>query len=272
MLITVIIFLREAIEAALIISVLLAVSSTLIHSKKWILLSILIGSLGAAITAYNLSDISDLIDGTGQEVMNSGFLLAITILLNIVCIWLSQYLKVNFQPASQTVLSKWIVLVLIICAGIAITHEGCELTIYTYSFIQTHESYLPLIIGGVLGLGIGASVGAIIYYFLINIRRQTLLKTAIFILIMIAAGMSSQAALYLIQSGWLPSQLPLWDTTDIISEQSLVGQLLYALIGYEASPSLIQLMFYLAVIIISIASMIFFNIVTDSKSKHILLS
>ncbi len=248
MLVTVIIFLREALEAALILSVLLAVSFQLNYSRKWILPALGIGFIGASITAYYLGDISNLLEGTGQEVMNSALLIIMTLLINIICVWISLFL---FRIRNNTahLLTNNIRLILIINVGIVIMHEGSELSIYSYSFIQTHNSNLSLILGGGLGVGIGASLGAIIYYLLNSLQQNTLLKVAIGILMLISAGMASQAALYLIQSGWLPSQLPLWDTSHIISERSIIGQLLYALIGYEATPSPIQVSFYFAVII-----------------------
>ena len=263
MLVTVIIFLREVLEAALILSVLLAVSFQFKLSRKWIFPALSIGFLGATISAYFLGDISNLLEGTGQEVMNSTLLITMCFLINIICIWIWQCLN-NNQAAFSTLLAKNIKKILILDVSIAIMHEGSELSIYSYSLIQMHDNHLSLILGGGLGLGIGASLGAIIYYFLINMQKRTLLITAIAILILISAGMASQAALYLIQSGWLPSQLPLWDTSQIISERSIVGQLLYALIGYEATPSPLQILFYFAVIIICISSII----LTTKTKRH----
>ncbi len=254
MLVTVIIFLREVLEAALILSVLLAVSFQLNLTRKWILAALAIGSIGASITAYYLGDISNLIDGTGQEVLNSTLLIVMALLINIICVWLAHcFHKADGHPPFLTNIIRTI---LIITVGIAIMHEGSELSIYSYSFMQIHHNKLPLILGGGLGLGVGASLGAIIYYMLINLQRRTLLITTTIILILISAGMASQAALYLIQSGWLPSQIPLWDTSQIISERSIFGQLLYALIGYEATPSPLQIMFYSAAIVIYIVSII----------------
>jgi high-affinity iron transporter len=58
--------------------------------------------------------------------------------------------------------------------------------------------------------------------------------------------MASQGAGYLVQGGVLPSfGGQLWDTSAILSEQSIVGQLLHTLVGYESRPAGIQLLFYL---------------------------
>ncbi len=253
MLVTVIIFLREVLEAALIISILLAVSHQFSLGRKWIVPAFVFGFVGASASALFLGDISNLFDGTGQEVMNSSLLIAIAFLINIICVWLAQF-RCKVNTASNIIFNSSIKTVLIVNVGIAIMHEGSELSIYSYSFIQTHDSMLSLILGGGLGLGIGASLGAIVYYLLINLQRRTLLLVAIIILMLVSAGMASQAALYLIQSGWLPSHDALWDTSQIISERSIVGQLLYALIGYEATPSPLQVLFYFAVIIICLTS------------------
>lgn len=262
MLVTVIIFLREVLEAALILSVLLAVSFQFKLSRRWVLPALGIGFVGASISAYFLGDISNLLEGTGQEVMNSTLLLTMSFLINIICVWIWHCLYKN-QTAFVFLLISNIKIILIANVSIAIMHEGSELSIYSYSLIQMNDNHLSFILGGGLGLGIGASLGAIIYYLLTNMQKCTLLITAIAILTLISAGMASQAALYLIQSGWLPSQLPLWDTSQIIPERSIVGQLLYALIGYEATPSPLQILFYFAAIISCILS-----IVITTKIKH----
>jgi high-affinity iron transporter len=51
------------------------------------------------------------------------------------------------------------------------------------------------------------------------------------------------------QGGLVESQLPVWDSSGWISETSVTGQLLYALLGYEATPSLKQLVFYGATLV-----------------------
>jgi len=76
------------------------------------------------------------------------------------------------------------------------------------------------------------------------------------LVLLLAAGMSSQAAQYLIQADVLTSMVsPLWDTSDVLSEQSLPGMLLHSLIGYVAQPAGIQVVFYLVTLVAISAGM-----------------
>ena len=73
---------------------------------------------------------------------------------------------------------------------------------------------------------------------------------------LLAAGMASTAARYLIQADLLPSLAsPLWDTSSILPANSVLGALLHSLIGYDAHPAGMQLVFYIAVILAIIVGM-----------------
>jgi high-affinity iron transporter len=57
--------------------------------------------------------------------------------------------------------------------------------------------------------------------------------------------MASQGARFLVQADLLPSLGPrLWDTSMVLSNRSLLGQTLHALIGYDARPAGVQVLFY----------------------------
>ena len=98
--------------------------------------------------------------------------------------------------------------------------------------------------GSAIGLGIGMSAGAIFYFALLNLKPQTSRIVCAGLMALVAAGMIAQATQSLIQADWLPSQYPLWDSSWLADEQSVTGQLLYALIGYEATPTALQASFY----------------------------
>ena len=68
---SVVIVLREALEAALMISILLALSRILDIRVRWVAVAIVLGVLSAALYGASLSAISDLFDGVGQEIANA---------------------------------------------------------------------------------------------------------------------------------------------------------------------------------------------------------
>jgi high-affinity iron transporter len=68
--------------------------------------------------------------------------------------------------------------------------------------------------------------------------------------LLLAASMASQVARLLIQADFLPSLgAPLWDTSAILSQSTPVGTVLHGLIGYDAQPAGMQIVFYVVVLI-----------------------
>ena len=249
MLVTVIIFLRESLEAAFLVSILLAISHKYRIPKLWVVIALGIGFVCSSISASFLGSITNLFDGTGQELMNATLLMSIVVLVGVVCFRFSPLLYSVVKAGKGHGLGRSIKYLLIMTVAVATTHEGTELSIYSYAYSQTHESIMILIIGGIIGTGIGASVGAIIYYLLVVIPDKISYRLFLLILVLIASGMSLQAATYLAQTGWLPSPPALWNSSSFIPEASLTGQLLYALFAYEATPNVVQVGFYLATLL-----------------------
>jgi len=137
----------------------------------------------------------------------------------------------------------------------AITREGSEILIYLSSFTDGRGLLQPVLLGSLVGAGIGASVGALAYYALLNINQSRFPYACIAVVMLIGAGMAGQASLLLIQADWLPSQAPLWNSSSLVAEDSITGQLLYALIGYEATPTPIQAAAYFGGLLLPLALM-----------------
>jgi high-affinity iron transporter len=65
-------------------------------------------------------------------------------------------------------------------------------------------------------------------------------------ILLLAAGMASQGAAFLVQADILPALGErVWDTTALVSDAGVVGRVLHTLIGYTARPYGIQVLFYL---------------------------
>ena len=63
--------------------------------------------------------------------------------------------------------------------------------------------------------------------------------------------MVSQTIQLFTQADFISSQSALWDSSFIVDERSLFGQLLYALIGYESTPSFVQVVCYVVSVLLA---------------------
>lgn len=238
MLSAVIIILREVLEASLIVSTLLVASRIFGISNRWALWALFWGMAGATVVARYLGAISEWFDGVGQELLNTVMLILITLLLTGISFCIASCARRNNPPNVKS--SGFMRMMLMGAVALAVVREGTEIVIYVYGFSYSEPTLVPVLLGGSIGLGIGVSAGVLVYYGLLGLpARYTVTATPVLIAL-VASGMASEAVLYLIQAGWLPSQMPLWDTGGWIPEPSLTGQLLYALIGYEATPTPLQ--------------------------------
>ncbi|MCX4186849.1 FTR1 family protein [Methylophaga sp. OBS4] len=232
----VIIILREVLEASLIISVFLALSQLLERNLWWVLFAMLMGIVGGFVYASTISQISAALEGVGQEVVNACLhtLIYLSLLLFVVAVLHPQ----NPRWHRITLIS------IIVAVIIAIAREGSEIILYISGFIGMPELLQPVLLGGAVGAGIGVSVGVFFYYLLVNMHPRYGLWLGYFILLLVAGSMMSQAVEFLIQADFITVTAPAWDSSGWISEHSAAGQLLYALIGYEATPAPVQVVVY----------------------------
>jgi len=91
----------------------------------------------------------------------------------------------------------------------------------------------------------------VIYFGLLAIPLRRLFAVTSWLILLLAAGMASQGAAFLMQANLLPTLgNELWDTSSILSERSPLGVLLHVLIGYSAQPAGIQVVFYLVTLLV----------------------
>jgi len=255
MLSSVIIVLREALEAALIVSILLAVGRLTGLRSRWCALALFLGLMNSWLIAGFSSQIADSFDGAGQELLSVSLLSIIIICLMGIGIYIVRAMNgvivtlrdnIHSTPYQNRQLTIYLLLIgAVVCA---VSREGSEVWIYLASFLHDSVAAYPAFIGGAIGMGIGASLGVIFYYGFLFVSYQHFLFVGILFLALIAGGLSVQIVQDLMQTGFLDSTMPVWDTSGWVAENSLLGQLLYALIGYEARPTALQLIVYVCVV------------------------
>ena len=246
-----IIVLREVFEVALIISIALVASKGLAGSRRAILMGCMAGLAGALALAGATDWLGETLEGMGPEVFNAGVLLAAVVMLSWHHVWMKRH-GAEVSREIKTVggevrAGNRPLTALAVVVALAALREGAEVVLFLYGIAAGGAKAQPMIIGGLLGLVGGAATGTLLYLGLMRIPARHLFAVTGWMLLFLAAGMAAQAAAFLVQAGWLPAIVePLWDTSALLSEQSLPGQMLHALAGYDDRPSGIQLVFFCA--------------------------
>ncbi|MBI3898335.1 MAG: FTR1 family protein [Gammaproteobacteria bacterium] len=245
-----IIVFREVLEAALIIAIVMGASRGVAHRGRWVGGGIGLGLAGAVVVAIFAGAISEAVEGSGQEIFNGVVLLVAVAMLAWHNVWMSAHARqlagdmrrlghdvsVGVKPLSA----------MLIVTALAVLREGSETVLFLYGLLASGTGGTSLFIGGMLGLVAGAILGVMIYRGLLHVPLRHFFSVTGWIVLLLAAGLALNAAGFLAQADVLPVLAPeVWDTSHILSQDSVVGQFLHVLIGYNDRPSGIQLVFYI---------------------------
>lgn len=249
---------REVLEAALIVTVVAAATRGVARRSWFIGGGIGLGVLGALVVAAFAGAISQSLSGIGQELFNAGVLLAAVVMIGWHVVWMSSHGKEMAQQmkavggAVQT--GKSSVTMLLAVVALAVLREGSEIVLFLTGMLAGGAG--GLIPGLAMGLVAGTLVGLALYFGLLRIPIRYFFTATNWMLVLLAAGLASTAARYLVQADLLPAWgNQIWDTSWLLTNGSLPGNILHILVGYEARPSGIQLVFYAAVVVALVLGM-----------------
>lgn len=249
MLATAVIMFREALEAALIIAIVLGASRGITGRGRWISAGIGLGLLGASIVAILANVASSEFSGNGQAILNAVILLSAVAMLTWHNVWMSTHgreLSSEVKAVGMDVQSGQRPLAaLLVITMVAVMREGSEAVLFLWAIATSGGQGLNMVMGGLGGVIAGIMVGLLLYIGLLRIPVRHFFSITSWLILLLASGLAAQAAGFLNQIGLLPSLgNGVWNTSDILNQSSLVGQLLHILVGYIARPSGIQIVFY----------------------------
>jgi len=241
---------REVLEMALILGVLLAATQGAQHSRRWIGLGMLGGLLGAVVVALLMDEMESSMDGRGEYFFNAVVLFLASVLLAWTVLWMSQHgreMSMRMKQIGSSVSSGELpTTALFFVALSAVMREGSEAVFFLFGAAQTGDSEgFQMLWGGILGLLTGAAVGFVLYRGLARIPVKQLFMVLSWLLMLLAAGMASQAAANLTMIEVLPELIgTLWDSSAWLSVESIPGELLHVLMGYDDQPNAMQVLVF----------------------------
>lgn len=256
-----IIVFREVIEAGLIIGIVLAATTGVPLRGRWVALGVAAGILGACLVAAFAGQLANLFEGSGQEFFNAAILLLAVAMLTWHNVWMAshgrQMARELKAAGHQVKTGERTLTALAVVVGVAVLREGSEVVLFLYGIAaQGGTSAAAMAAGGALGLLGGALVSALMYFGLLSIPAGKLFQVTSGLITLLAAGMAAQAVILLQNGGWLLYLTgTVWDTSWLLTEDSVAGKLLHTLVGYSAAPNGLQLVAYGATILMIVVLM-----------------
>lgn len=261
MLATLVIVLREVIEAGLIVGIVLAATKGVAGRGRWIAYGILAGLAGACIVAGFAGQIAELFEGAGQELFNAAILLLAVGMLTWHNAWMASHGRALAQEvrrvgASVAAGERPPLALAVVCFA-AVLREGSEVVLFLYGVALSGGSTVAgMMAGGALGVVAGAALSALMYLGLLSIPARHLFRVTSWLITLLAAGLAAQAIVFLQQAGYGDAfSAPIWDTSWLLASDSLVGRLLHTLVGYTDQPNGAQLGAYVVTVIIIVTLM-----------------
>lgn len=251
---------REVLEAALIVTIVAAATRGVAGRARFIGGGIGLGVVGAIVVALFAGVIEEAVGGSGQELFNACVLLAAVLMIGWHVIWMSSHgreLVQQMQSVGHAVKAGSSSLAMLLAVvALAVLREGSEIVLFLYGMVAGGASRVDLLLGVPLGIAVGTTVGFALYFGLLRIPMRYFFTATNWMLVLLAAGLASSAARFLIQANWLPAwDNQVWNTSSLLDNGSVFGQALHILVGYDARPAGMQIAFWLATAVVLILGM-----------------
>lgn len=251
MLVAFILFLREGLEASLIVGILMAILRQ--TGLRKYMLSVWVGVFLAVLASGALGLLLYESAGLFQNILLTfkaiTFLVAVVI-LTWMTFWMQQHSRTMKQEMLNRIGSTSSALALGLLAFSTVGREGVETVIFSLAFLFQSDG-LSFLLGGVLGTLAAVVLGVLVYGFGYRLNYRLFFRIMGLLLIILAAGLLSNTIQSFQSTGWLPFMEPLWYTGDVLSELDGLGNILHTFLGYTDSPTFLQIIGYAAYLLIA---------------------
>ncbi len=250
---TFVLFLREGLEASLIVSMLFAALRQLDQMEKaravWIGVGLaILGSLLGGLALYVF--VHEYANTTFQTIFETITYLVAVVLLTTMTFWMQKHSRSMKREITTRASAAGSAFALGLLAFTSVGREGLESAFFTLAFAFQTNAIL-LLTGALLGMLSAVGLCVLIYRLGYRLDFRVFFRVMGILLLFFAAGLLSDAVQNMQQLGWITfGTAALWNTSHILSEGSTLGDLLHGIIGYAEAPTVLQVIFYTTYLVI----------------------
>ena len=241
--------LREGIEAALIIGIVLGALRQMhradLSSAVWI--GVISASALSVLTGVLLTMLGLSFDGQAEQIFEGITMLLAAGVLTWMIFWMSRQarnIKGELESGVHKAAFEGGKRGLFALAFLAVLREGIELALFLVASVFASDVQQTLI-GAFLGLGTAILLGWSLFATTVRLDLRRFFQVTGFMLILFAAGLVAHGVHEFNEAGLIPPVIEhVWDVNPILDENATLGSMLKALFGYNGNPSLTEVLAY----------------------------
>ncbi|MES2170676.1 MAG: iron uptake transporter permease EfeU [Actinomycetota bacterium] len=246
MLATLVIGLREGLEAALIVGILAA----FLRRNGRSLRAMWIGVILAIVLSVAVGSILELVSLSLPQAQQEGLETVIgavaVVFVTGMIVWMNTHasrLKRDLEAEATAALGEGTAIALAVMAFLAVLKEGFETSVFLLATFQSSTSVIAAIAGAVIGILVAVGIGVGIYHGGVRINLGRFFRITGVFLIFVAAGLVLSALRTAHEAGWLNiGQQRTVDLSWLAPNGSIQSALITGVLGMPADPRLVEVL------------------------------
>jgi high-affinity iron transporter len=241
--------LREGLEAALIIGIVLGALRRTDHTRlnRYVWYGVIAAGCVSLLSALLLRLVDSELEGASEQIFEGITLLLAAAVLTWMIFWMrkqSRSLRSELDSKVTRAANLGGNGALFILAFISVFREGIELALYLTASGLISSTF-QVLLGTTIGLLTAALLGYLLYTSTLHLNLARFFQVTSVILILFAAGLVARGVAELNETSIIPAIInPVWNLSSLLNDHSSIGIIFSTLFGYHASPSLTEVISY----------------------------
>jgi high-affinity iron transporter len=243
--------LREGIEAALIIGIVMSYLARI--GQQRLMRVAWAGVVGALVfsglLALGVTWVGAELEGRSEQLFEGTTMFLAVGMLTGMFFWMrvqARGLKSSLERDMRSAIEAGQAASLFGVTFVAVVREGVETALFLSAAAFANNG-LGTLAGALGGLALAALIGLGIYAFSLRLNLKLFFNVTSVALLFFAAGLMGLAVHEYQEAALLPATIPhLWDLTAFLDDSHGLGEVLKALVGYNSAPSLLEVLSYCA--------------------------
>lgn len=245
---TLIIGLREGLEAALIVGIIAAFLKRQgrADALRWMWVGVVVAVTICVAVAIGLELLSRDLPQRQQEALETVIGVIAVAMVTYMIVWMRQHardLKGDLEAAASDAMNEGSAIAFVMMAFLAVLREGLETSVFLVAAFNASHNAIPSAAGAIIGIGIAVALGYGIYRGGVHLNLARFFKVTGLLLALVAAGLVMTAFRTAHEAGWVNfGQQQVVDLTWLVQPGSIQSSLLTGVLGIQPKPVLIEVL------------------------------